>query len=331
MKQIIEEAKRMIRLNSVTQDGNEELANFAGALLQDRGLKVQLQQVTHSFENVSKRQFNVLGILGDPLVDRKTRKGLLLLSHLDTCSPGLRENWTETAGDPFSAQVKDGKIFGLGSADAKLDFLCKLKAVERFRERKLKMPIYLVGTCGEELGMFGARYLIKSMALNPKYVVVGAPTELRVGYSHKGLNLFRVSIGHQMVERDARGFNRRVDLHAKGRSAHSSQPAQGVNAILEAIDLVQEAAENGFELRFTKIEGGDASNKVPDRAFMEFYLTSHQFEDFKRFFREKAARKGGEKAFHVELGGLGDTGVRFLPDVVFPCIGEIIGIFRKLA
>lgn len=331
MKQLIEDAKRMIRINSVTQDGNEELSGFVGALLQDRGLKTQLQQVTHSLENVSKRQFNVVGILGDPLVDRKTRKGLLLLSHLDTCNPGIRENWTETAGDPYAASVKEGKIFGLGTADAKLDFLCKLKAVEKFRERKLKMPVYLVGTCGEEIGMFGARYLIKSMALNPKYVLVGAPTELRLGYSHKGLNLFRVSIGHQMVERDARGFNRRVDLHAKGRSAHSSHPGVGVNAILEAIDLIQEAVDSGFELRFTRIEGGDASNKVPDRAFAEFYMTSHQFEDFKRFFRDKASRKGGDKTFQVELGGLGDTGVRFLPDPIFPCLSEIVGAFRRIA
>jgi len=62
----------------------------------------------------------------------------------------------------------------------KLDFLCKLKALERYRERKLKMPIYLVGTAGEEIGMIGAKFLIKSLVLNPKYVLVGEPSELAV-------------------------------------------------------------------------------------------------------------------------------------------------------
>ena len=167
MKRFLEEARKMIRMNSVTSNGNEELANYVGLLMQDKGLKVQMQHVTHSNEDLSKRQFNVIGILGDPLVDRKIKKGLLLSSHLDTVSPGLLEHWTETGGDPFSASVKDGKIFGLGAADVKLDFLCKLHAVEKFREKKLKNPIYLAGTCSEERGMLGAKYLIKSLSLNP--------------------------------------------------------------------------------------------------------------------------------------------------------------------
>src|ERR1700674_4813614 len=161
MNRFIDEASRLIRINSVSARGNEELANYVASLLQDRGLKTHLQQVTHSLEDFSKRQFNVIGILGDPLVDKKIRKGLLLNTHLDTVGPGLLEGWTETGGDPFSATVKDGRIYGLGSADVKLDFLCKLRAVEKFREKKLKMPVYLVGTCGEELGMFGVKYLIK--------------------------------------------------------------------------------------------------------------------------------------------------------------------------
>src|SRR4051812_41295554 len=98
--------------------------------MQDRGMKTQLQHVTHSNEEISKRQFNVIGIMGDPLVDRKSKKGLLLNTHLDTVSPGLSENWTETDKDPFGAVIKNGKIYGLGSADVKLDFLCKLVAIE---------------------------------------------------------------------------------------------------------------------------------------------------------------------------------------------------------
>src|SRR4051812_30477174 len=101
MKRFLEEAKKMIRIHSVTSEGNEEISNFIATLMQDRGLKTQVQHVTHSNEKISKRQFNVVGILGDPLVDRKIRKGLLLDSHLDTVSPGLSENWTETGGDPF--------------------------------------------------------------------------------------------------------------------------------------------------------------------------------------------------------------------------------------
>lgn len=331
MKRFLDEARRMIRINSVSSNGNEEIANYAVALMQDRGLKTQVQHVTHSNEDISKRQFNVIGILGDPLVDRKIRKGLLLNTHLDTVSPGIPENWTETGADPFAATIKDGKIFGLGSADVKLDFLCKLHAVEKFRERKLKNPIYLVGTCGEEIGMFGAKYLIKSLSLNPKFVLVGEPSDLKVVYAHKCLNLFRVSIGYQLVERDARGFNRRIDLHSFGKSAHSSYPHLGSNAILSTVDFLHRAQEQGFEMRFTRVDGGDTVNKVPDHSVIQFYLTSHQFEDFKRFFRETIKAEGKEKAFRVELGGVGDTGVRFLPDNLFPCLTEIVSFFKDLS
>ncbi len=321
----------MIRINSVSAGGNEELANFVSLLLQDRGIKTQLQQVMHSLDGVSKRQFNLIGILGDPLVDRKTRKGLLLQTHLDTVSPGLPENWTETGGDPFSTTIKDGKIFGLGAADAKIDFLCKAAAVEKFIERKLKQPVYLVGTCGEELGMLGTKYLIKSVALNPKYVLVSEPSDLQLVYGHKAMAIFRVSIDFNVVERDARGFDRRIDLHSYGRSASAAAPGSGINALHQILDFLRHAVAAGFEFRFKRIEGGDSASKVPDRGFAEFYLSSHQFEDFKRFFRERVRLENRERSFRVELGGLGDMGIRFLPDELFHCVSDCAVYFRSLA
>ena len=331
MKRLIDEAKKMISLNSVTSNGNEELANYVAGLMRERGIRPQLQQVTHSMEGISKRQFNVIGIIGDPLVDRKIRKGLLLTSHLDTASPGLKENWTETAGEPFTATIKERKIFGLGTADAKLDFLCKIHAAGRLREKKLHSPLYLVGTCGQELGMFGAKYLIKALSLNPKHVLVGEPTDLRLVHAHKCDATFRISIGYQQVEKDARGFNRRIQLQSFGVSAHAAYPENGKNAILGLMDFLQRAVDSGFELRFTDFQGGDTANKVPDSASTKFYLTSHQLEDFKRFFREMVRVEGNEKAFRVELGGVGETGVRFLPDSVFACTSEIVGLFEKIA
>lgn len=96
MMRFMDEAKRLIRMNSVTANGNEEVANAVSTLMQDCGLKVQTQHVVHANEELSKRQFNVIGTMGDPLVDRKIKKGLLLNTHLDTVGPGLKENWTET-------------------------------------------------------------------------------------------------------------------------------------------------------------------------------------------------------------------------------------------
>ena len=166
-----EAIEKAIKVKSVSDQGNEEISHFFGEFMKQIGFKVNLQEVTHSLPEVSKRQFNVIGILGDPLVDSKTKKGLLLNTHTDTVSPGLKSNWTETDGDPFHATIKGEKIFGLGTADVKLDFLCKLKACERYAERKLKMPLYLVGTAAEEIGMLGAKFLIKSKSSDTRFVL----------------------------------------------------------------------------------------------------------------------------------------------------------------
>lgn len=331
MSRLLEDAQKMISIRSVTADGNEEVANYVAGLMRAAGMSVQLQQVAHSLENISKRQFNVIGIFGDPLVDRTTPKGLLLNTHLDTVGPGRAENWTETAGNAFSAVIKDGRIYGLGSADVKLDFLCKLRAISRFKERKLKMPVYLVGSCGEEVGMFGAKYLIQSKALNPKYVLVGEPSELRVVYAHKCYNIFRVSIGYVRHTRDARGFNRKVFLESFGKSAHGSYPEMGINGILRLLEFIKCAQDAGFEFRLVSLAGGDSVNKVPDRATAELFLTSHQLEDFKSYFNSYREKLGLDEALRAETSGLGEAGVQFLPEGLFSAVCDVVATFGMLS
>ncbi len=331
MRDFLEEAKKMISIPSVSNEGNEELANWLIERMKLVGLKTQLQPVTHSLENVSKRQFNVIGILGDSLVNDKLKRGLLLNTHIDTVGTGLLTNWTECAGNPFQAVVKENRIYGLGSADVKLDFLCKLRAIEKFREKKLRQPIYLVGTCGEEIGMFGAKYLIQSKTLNPRFVLVGEPSDLHVVYAHKSLNIFKATFGFQMVAKDAKGFNRRIVIESFGKSAHGSYPHLGVNAIHQLMDLIRDSAEQGYEMKFVRFEGGETVNKVPDRALAEFYLTAHQFEDYKRFFRDLVTQTGMEKSFKLDAGGGDDVGIRFIPDSVFECATRISDYFRKIS
>jgi len=329
MKQFMDEARRLIRINSVATSGNEEIANYANGILQDRGFKSDLQPVLHSLENISKRQFNVIGVLGDPLVDRKTRKGLLLLSHLDTAVPGATSAWTAANGNPFELTVQDGQFTGLGVASGKLDFLCRLHAAQRFRERKLKMPIYIVGTCGGTLGMFGTKYLIQSKALNPLLGLVSEPTGLQLATAQKGCIELRLNIGFQKVERDARGFNRKLRMISRGRPASSADPSQGEHAILHALALLEEARASGFELRFTALEGGEWPTLVPDSCQVDLYTTSHQFEDFKAFFANYAASAGRSEFFELEAAGMNESGVNFLPEALFPCLIEVFSAMSE--
>jgi acetylornithine deacetylase/succinyl-diaminopimelate desuccinylase-like protein len=326
MINFLEQAEKLIGINSVSSDGDEEAALFLQSVMNRMGLKTIVQEVTHSFEGVSKRQFNVIGILGDPLVDSKTRKGLLLGTHIDTATPGIKTQWTETGGDPFKAVIKENKIYGLGSADAKLDFLCKLKAIERFRERRLKMPVYIAGTAGGELGMIGAKFLIKSLALNPKYVLVGEPTELSVVHTHKAHAVYQIGIGYSQLERDAKGYNTRIEIRCFGRSAHASHPSLGDNAINRMLSVIRSIKAANFQVKLTKISGGDAINKVADTAAVEFYISSSSFDDFRKFYREQL----NQKEIQVEFGGLGESGMRFMPDNVLDAIEEVQACLLRL-
>lgn len=331
MTRVLEEFRKLIRINSETSRGNEELISFLECIFQDRGFKINVQHVTHSHESLSKRQFNVIGILGDPLVDRKIKKGLMLGSHLDTVGPGRVKNWSETNENPFELTLNNGTVFGLGIADAKIDFLCKLMAASKYRERKLKQPIYVVGTCGQENGMIGAKYLLQSRALNPKFAMIGTPSALSIVTSHKSHFIFKITMNYQLVERDPKGFNRKITLISTGRNAHSAFPESGQNAILSLIEFLRQSLECGFEFRFTKFVGGDMVTKVPDHAEFDVYLNSHQLEDFKKFFQERGASLSNpHQSFDLNLCGVEHSGLRFLPESLFSSLLEIIELLSKM-
>ncbi|MGE4232187.1 MAG: M20 family metallopeptidase [Bacteriovoracia bacterium] len=326
MLQFLEEAEKLIRINSVSQNGNEEIAFYLQQIMKTMGFKTSLQEVSHSLEGVSKRQFNLIGILGDPLVDRKTRKGLLLNTHLDTVSGGMPFHWTETGNNPFNPTIKDGKIFGLGSADVKLDFLCKLKACEKYKERRLKMPIYLVGTAAEEIGMLGAKFLIKSGVLNPRYAIVGEPSELKVIHAHKAYLVYSIGICFNQIEKDAKGYNTRIQLRCAGKSAHGSYPNLGDNAIERLFATLKKIKEANFQFRISQLGGGDLVNKVPDQAMVEFFVGSSSFEDFKRFARDSLM----EQNVLIEYGGIGESGIRFLPENLLEALEQTRGALQQL-
>lgn len=313
MKRVLEASAKAIRLKSHRHSGTEELVGFLGQLMEERGFQVSQQKVYHSLEDVSPRQYNLIGVLGDPLVDRKTRKGLMLLTHLDTVGPGLVSNWSRTFRDPYRALATEEEVVGLGAVDAKCDFISKIFIGGRFREARLKEPLYLVGTCGGELDWMGARYLLESNVLNPKWIVIHHPSRLQIVKCTPASSALHLQIEFATLIRDTRGFNRRVLLRSFGRTAHAAFSQLGRNALYELIELLRVTRDNGFEFRLRSLQGGGIESQVPDLADAEVYFSSHQFEDFKRFFREYLSQTGSEGLFDLELGGMGEAGLGFTP------------------
>ncbi len=110
-----------------------------------------------------------------------------LNSHLDTvpASPA----WTRP---PHRPQVEDGRVYGLGSNDAKGAVAAMTAAFLRLAARgdDLGVRVVLALAAEEEVGSKGTERLVPELArrgLRPDAVVVGEPTDLDVATSQKGL------------------------------------------------------------------------------------------------------------------------------------------------
>jgi acetylornithine deacetylase/succinyl-diaminopimelate desuccinylase-like protein len=179
----------------------------------------------------------------------------LLVTHLDTVDPGPPEFWTETNGNPFALTQKEDRLHGLGSADTKLDALCKLFAAYQYRGHPLRRTLQLLGTHQEEVGAVGARQFVQSPAFLARFVACSEPSELKIIRAHKGYAVVEIEIELQPTATVSGPFERLV---LDGRSAHSSTPDLGINAIELALQAVR-------SVPFCSLEGGTAANIVPGR------------------------------------------------------------------
>ncbi|MBC8324381.1 MAG: M20 family metallopeptidase [Verrucomicrobia subdivision 3 bacterium] len=213
---------------------------------------------------------------------------LLLNGHTDTVSV------TGMSIDPFSGEVRDGRLWGRGSTDMKGPLACMLAALLELRARNDWHGTVTVGcVVDEETEFQGIVKLIEGH--DPwDFAVVGEPTELR-------------------VVRGCKGCLRTV-VRVRGRAAHSSDPAQGRNAIVGMAPML-EAMQEFFDTeisQFTRegfspctgsvglIEGGTAVNIVPDECAATFDIRTVPGQDtaatstaLEKFVREKVGERDG--------------------------------------
>ncbi len=254
--EILRWAERFIATPSVSRDGNERIAALAVELLATIGLEARLQHATQG--GVSQR--NVIADAG-----RAGGEGLLWLTHLDTVPPGDSARWTATGGDPFRATRDGDRLYGLGSADAKVDLVCKAAALERVGPARLRRRLRLAGSFGEEIGMLGARALVAGGHTRGfGRALVGEPSELAAIVAHKGYAVFEAALP-RTPNASAPTDLPKVALEFAGVAAHSSAPALGKNAIEAALDRACAPDVAGV----VDFAGGETVNQVPDRCRLE--------------------------------------------------------------
>jgi acetylornithine deacetylase len=195
-------------------------------------------------------------------LDRLGKKYIALCAHIDTV-PFDEMLWTT---DPLRLTEKDGKLYGIGAADMKGPLSCMLRSLAKVGETSPDVPLALVLTHHEETALEGAFELYHSpeamVAMQHMQLIIGEPTGLAIGYSHKGIYDFTITV--------------------HGRAAHSRKPHDGLNSIYGAASLVREIAQlnlqwmgrpssdfdSGNTVNLGTFHAGDVRNRVPDTAVL---------------------------------------------------------------
>ncbi len=203
---------------------------------------------------------------GDKRADLKVEIGtkdpqdkvLVFSGHQDTVSIGDQGAWEH---DPFGADIIKDKLYGRGASDMKSGLAAQVIALIELTEDQdvnLQGTLRFIATAGEEYGTPGAYRLNDQHAIDDAdALVIGEPTNGQVIYAHSG------------------SFNYRISSF--GKSAHSSTPERGVNAIQGLInyinlekDLFSDAKTDPYlgqvQHSITVIHGGDQVNTIPDQA-----------------------------------------------------------------
>ena len=112
-------------------------------------------------------------------------RSLLLYGHIDTVGVAAMP-------EPFSAAVRDGKLYGRGSYDMKGGVAACLAAVKALRDAgaKLRGDVLIAGVADEEVASIGMADVLRHVTADA--AIVTEPTELRVCLAHRGFSWIEV-------------------------------------------------------------------------------------------------------------------------------------------
>jgi acetylornithine deacetylase len=263
--------RRLVRVPSIT--GSEEaIQTDIEALLGELGLATERIEVD-PVELANDPDYPgaemprstlpiVTGRIGPPGGRR-----ILLVGHVDVVPPGDLGTWSV---DPWSAEVRDGEVYGRGACDMKGGVASILGALRALRAsgatQTLDGEIVVVSVPSEEDGGQGMLAAIRAGIVGDMAVIT-EPSGLDVVVAHAGALTFRLTV--------------------PGRAAHASVRREGISALdklgvlvraLEADEAARNAAETDplmtvlglpYPTIIGKVGGGEWASTVMDRVVAE--------------------------------------------------------------
>ncbi len=235
----IELTKQLVAIDSTTY--HEGLCGeFLAHLLAERGWTVERMAVAQPDPartpgGGDEPRFNVYATLPG------TQSGVVLSTHMDTVPPFLG-----------SCREDETYLYGRGVCDAKGILAAQIATAERLRGEGIRVGLLFL--VGEERDSAGAKEA-NAQPRGSRYLINGEPTDNRLALASKGCL--------------------RVELHARGRMAHSAYPELGESAIdkllaalaaVQALDLPVIEGIGDTTLNVGLISGGRAPNVIADAA-----------------------------------------------------------------
>lgn len=224
--------KNMIRIPSVSRE-EKDAADYMERWMKGNGFE-------------ARRLGNNLWMESGPA---DGRPAILLNAHIDTVKPA--SGYTR---DPFTPEIEDGCLYGLGSNDDGGSLIALLETYSRLIHKEQPYRLIFSATAEEEVSGKGGLDLILPELGRIDFGVMGEPTGMRMAVAERGL----------MV----------LDCTAYGKSGHAARN-EGVNAIYKAIEDIQWFKSHSFDrvsdflgavkMSVTQINAGTQHNVVPDR------------------------------------------------------------------
>jgi acetylornithine deacetylase len=219
--------------------GEGDCARALAAVLDDWGFDVRLIDGAPGRPNLVAR----LGPVDAP--------ALMLNGHLDVVGvEGMIH-------EPFSGDVRGGRIYGRGSADMKGGLAAMCAAAVAGASRASERQILVTAVVDEEYESLGMRALLAA-GVRAEEAIITEPTRLAICPAHRGFVW--------------------LDVELRGRAAHGSRYDVGIDAITHAglllteLDRLEQTREAGpthpllgrGSLHASKIEGGVGFSTYPE-------------------------------------------------------------------
>ncbi|MGH9348192.1 MAG: M20 family metallopeptidase [Vicinamibacterales bacterium] len=285
-QEAVDLTRALVRIRSEYSEGrlavHREIAGFLEGELKKLGMTVHVLEPTPHYPIVIGR---LRGETGSP--------ALGMMGHYNTVPVGDRTRWSV---DPYGAEVRDGRIYGLGAADQKGGIAALLVATRALRRAGVRLRGDLVHAYipGE-----GAQDHVLPRVVDTQRDLIKTDWYLD---TDGGPDIVQVAAGHIWLR-----------ITARGRSAHPGGDTPWVNAASTLSKVLVALGDVDSWMTFEKhplftslggtprveigtIQAGQAVNQIPDRAVAQVDIRLNPKQTVEGVMRELEAMLARLKA-----------------------------------